>query len=91
MDRAAGAQEAQTPVVHSPGSTRSSHGGEGTMVSLLVQKLKTEAWQGCVLRGDLQSVGAGEWGRLEWFTGRCQNTVGDAGRPHAQLVEESDT
>ena len=28
------------------------------MVSLLVQKLKTEAWQGCILGGDLQSVGA---------------------------------
>ena len=28
------------------------------MVSLLVQKLKTEAWQGRILGGDLQSVGA---------------------------------
>lgn len=61
------------------------------MVSLLVQKLKTEAWQAYILRGDLQNVGAGEWGSLEWFTGRCQNTVGDAGRPHVQLVEERDT
>ena len=58
MDRAVGAWEAQTPVVDSPGSTRSSQGGEGAMVSLLVQKLKTEAWQGRILGGDLQSVGA---------------------------------
>ena len=31
------------------------------MVSVLRQKLKAEAWQGHILGGDLQSMGAREW------------------------------
>ena len=97
VDRATGAREAQTPVVHSPGSTRPSCGGQEAMVSVLRQKLKAEAWQGHILGGDLQSMGAREWGSLEWFTGCCQNTWGagvdrrvSTGGRHTQLVEERD-
>lgn len=59
------------------------------MVSLLMQKPKVESWQGHILGGDLQSMGAREWGSLECSQGAVR-TRGGGGRPHAQLVEERD-